>query len=155
MSMGISSLPYLRNKLAQWTRVRRILLERLTEPLHLNLLAIPVLLFGSYRTKIAWDLVIRQQYAYGILKAADLAREQGLSNVTVLELGVATGAGLMNMATIAERVSAETGVSIAIHGFDGGAGLPPALDYRDHPDLYGEGDYPMDFEGLQRILPPN
>jgi hypothetical protein len=121
----------------------------------LNLLSLPVLLFGSYRTKIAWDLVIRQQYAYGILKAADLARGQGLSSVTVVEVGVASGAGLMNMAKIAEGVSRETGVSIAIHGFDTGKGMPPARDYRDHPDLYQEGDFPMDFEGLRRILPAN
>jgi len=152
-SVPISTLPLLRNKLRRRDRWRRIFRERLTEPVHLNLLSVLVLLFGSYRAKIDWDLVIRQQYAYGILKAADLAREQGHSSVTVLELGVAAGAGLMNMATIAERVSQETGVSIAIHGFDGGSGLPPALDYRDHPDLYGEGDYPMDFEGLRRILP--
>src|SRR3954451_22788552 len=155
MSMGISSLPYLRNKLAQWTRVRRILLERLTEPLHLNLLAIPVLLFGSYRTKIAWDLVIRQQYAYGILRAADLAREQGRDAVTVVEVGVASGAGVMNMALIAENVSRLTGVSITVHGFDTGTGMPAPVDYRDHPDLYAEGDFPMDFGALQTILPPS
>src|SRR4051794_22006336 len=86
-----STLQLLRHKLAMRSRRRRILIERLTEPLHLNLLSIAVLLFGSYRSKIAWDLVIRQQYAYGILRAADLAREQGLSEVTVVEVGVATG----------------------------------------------------------------
>src|SRR4051812_713191 len=92
------------HKLARRSRRRRILVERLVEPAHLNLLSLGILLFGSYRTKIAWDLVIRQQYAYSILRAADLAREQGLSEVTVIEVGVATGAGLVNMAQIAERV---------------------------------------------------
>src|SRR3954453_4089530 len=135
-------------------RWRRILLERLTEPLHLNLLAIPVALFGSYRTKIAWDLVVRQQYAYGVLRAADLAREQGLDHVTVIELGAANGAGLINMAAIAQRVSRETGVSVVVHGFDTGTGMPPAVDYRDHPDLYAEGDFPMNVDALRRVLPP-
>jgi hypothetical protein len=61
--LRISSLPLLKNKLARRDRWRRIFLERLTEPVHLNLLSLPVLLFGSYRAKIAWDLIIRQQYA--------------------------------------------------------------------------------------------
>jgi hypothetical protein len=148
-------LPLLRRKLARRDRWERIFLERLTEPVHLNLLSVLVLLFGSFRMKVAWDLVIRQQYAYGILKAADLARENGRSRVTVIEVGVAAGAGLMNMAMIAARVQEETGVGIDIHGFDAGAGMPPARDHRDHPELYAEGDFPMDVEGLRRILPPN
>jgi hypothetical protein len=148
-------LPLLRKKLARRDRWERIFLERLTEPVHLNLLSLPVLLFGSFRMKVAWDLVIRQQYAYGILKAADLARENGHSRVSVIEVGVAAGAGLMNMAMIAARVHEETGVAIDIHGFDAGAGMPPARDHRDHPDLYAEGDFPMDVDGLRRVLPPN
>jgi hypothetical protein len=147
--------PLLRKRLARRDRWERIFLERLTEPVHLNLLALPVLLFGSFRMKVAWDLVIRQQYAYGVLKAADLARENGHSQVTVIEVGVAAGAGLMNMAMIAARVEEETGVKIDIHGFDAGEGMPPARDHRDHPELYAEGDFPMDVDGLRRILPQN
>jgi len=149
----ISTLPLLKSKLTKRDRWHRILVERLTEPVHLNLLSLVVLALGSYRAKIAWDLVIRQQYAYGILKAADLAREAGFSAVTVVEVGVASGAGLMNMAKIAQEVSRKTGVSFEIHGFDTGEGMPPAVDYRDHPDLYAQGDFPMDPAGLHRILP--
>jgi hypothetical protein len=148
-------LPLLRRRLARRDRWERIFLERLTEPVHLNLLSVPVLLFGSFRMKVAWDLVLRQQYAYGILKAADRARDNGQSRVTVIEVGVAAGAGLMNMAMIAARVEETTGVAIDIHGFDGGAGMPPPRDHRDHPDLYAEGDFPMDVNGLRRVLPPN
>jgi hypothetical protein len=151
--MRISTFPLLRRKLARKDRWRRILLERLTEPIHLNLLSLGVLAFGSFRAKVAWDLVIRQQYAYGVLKAADLAREAGLSSISVVEVGVASGAGMMNMAQIARRASRATGVSIEIHGFDTGVGMPPAVDYRDHPDLYAQGDFPMDREGLDRVLP--
>jgi hypothetical protein len=150
---NVSTLTLLRRKLTQRNRWHRIFLERLAEPLHLNLLSLPVIAFGSYRMKVAWDLVIRQQYAYGILKAADLALEQGLQRVTIIEAGVAAGAGLMNMAHIAAKVSRVTGVSIEIHGFDTGAGMPAPVDYRDHPDIYGEGDFPMDVEALQRSLP--
>jgi hypothetical protein len=38
---------------------QRIGTERLTEPLHLNLLALPVAAFGNTRAKIAFDLLVR------------------------------------------------------------------------------------------------
>jgi hypothetical protein len=132
---------------------RRIFLERLTEPLHLNILSVPVLAFGSYRTKIEWDLVLRQPYAFGALEAADVARASGFSAVSLIEVGVASGAGLMNLATIAQQISKETGIRCDVHGFDTGSGMPPAVDYRDHPDLYQEGDFPIDVDSVRSLLP--
>ena len=133
----------------------RIFHERLTEPLHLNVLSLGVLAFGSFRHKVKWDLVVRQHNAYCILKAADAAKGLGLRKVSLLEFGVATGAGLMNMAQIARRVTEVTGVEIEIHGFDTGKGMPPARDYRDHPDMYASGDFAMDVERLRARLPVN
>lgn len=40
-------------------------------------------LFGALRSRIAFDLVLRQQHAYSILACADLAREQGIAEVTL------------------------------------------------------------------------
>jgi len=142
-------------KLLQWRSWQRVIYERLAEPLHLNLLSLPVLLFGSYRAKIAFDLVIRQQHAYGLLRAADLAKEAGLRSVTVVEFGVAAGAGLLNLCKIAGRVQKLTGVNFIIVGFDTGSGMPPPVDYRDHPELYQRGDFPMDGERLVSALPRN
>lgn len=159
MSPLVNILPdnarLLANKLRKGRIWQRILRERATEPLHLNIASLFVLAFGSYRAKIDWDLVVSQPYAFGVLKAADLARKQGLDAVTVVEFGVASGSGLMNLATLAERVTAETGVRFEIHGFDTGSGMPPALDFRDHPELYQQGDFVMDVEGLRAILPSN
>jgi len=151
----VSDVRLLRRKLAKRRVWRRIFLERLTEPLHLNIASIGVLAFGSYRAKINWDLVVRPHYAYSILKAADIARMHGHRRVSIVEFGVASGAGLLNMASIADRVSRETGVEFDIHGFDTGAGMPPAVDYRDHPDLYQQGDFAMDPAALRRLLPAN
>lgn len=134
---------------------RRIFMERLTEPLHLNVLSGFVALFGSYRAKIAFDLIVRQHNAFCILKAADIAKERGIGEVYLLEFGVAAGAGLMNMAEIAARVTACTGVQFRLAGFDTGEGMPPAVDYRDHPEHYQEGDFQMDFEALRTRLPKN
>lgn len=133
---------------------RRIVYERLTEPLHLNLLSLPVALFGSYRSKIAFDLVVRQQHAYGLLRAADTARQLGIPGLTAVELGVAAGAGLLNIAAIARRVGSLTGIRFQVVGLDSGTGMPPPRDHRDHPELYQEGDYPMDREALLGALPP-
>lgn len=146
---------------ALWSKLRkpriwrRLLVERLAEPLHLNLIALFVLFFGSYRARIDWDLVVRPHYAYSILKAADIAREHDLGRVTLVEFGVASGGGLMNMAEIARRVTAITGVHFEIHGFDSGEGMPPAVDFRDHPDLYQQGDFQMDVDALRGALPEN
>lgn len=135
-----------------WARIGK---ERLTEPLHLNALSIFVWLFGSFRSKVAHDLIVRQHNAYCILKCADDARRLGIQRLSLIEFGVAAGAGLMNMARIAADVTKATGVELRIYGFDTGSGMPPSLDYRDHPDLYREADFPMDFDRLKEALPDN
>ena len=132
---------------------KRIFYERLTEPLHLNLMALGVALFGGLRSRVAFDLVLRQQHAYAILASADLARELGIREVTLVEFGVAAGAGLLNICELAARVTRETGVRFRVYGFDTGRGMPPPLGYRDHPEIYQEGDFPMDHEKLERALP--
>jgi hypothetical protein len=135
-----------------WGRIMR---ERLTEPLHLNVMSLFVWIFGTFRAKVWFDLVIRPHNAYALLKAADQAKKHGLGTVSVLEFGVATGAGLMNLAELARRVTGATGVNFKIYGFDSGEGMPPAVDYRDHPEMYQHGDYRMNREALEKSLPPN
>ena len=147
--------PFLLRRFAQrriWSRIFR---ERLTEPLHLNFLSLFVWVFGSYRAKVDYDLVVRQNNAYGILKAADFAVRQGIRTVSLIEFGVAAGTGLLNMAQIAGKVTRATGVSFKLYGFDSGRGMPPARDYRDHPDLYQKGDYVMNQDALKKVLPAN
>lgn len=145
---------YVVKRLARPSRRNRIVTERLTEPLHLNLAAAFVALFGSFRNKVNHDLIIRQQYAFPILHAADKAREAGLKKLTLVEFGVANGAGLLNMCRIAVSVTRETGIAFEIFGFDTGHGMPPAIDYRDHPEMFQQNDFPMDAERLRAALPP-
>jgi hypothetical protein len=134
---------------------RRIAIERLTEPLHLNAISAVVALIGDTRLKIQFDLLVRQQHAYGLLAAADGARARGLSRVTVIELGVGGGTGLLNICELGARITRETGVSFDVVGFDTGKGLPPPKDYRDHPELYRGGWFPMDVEAVRAALPAN
>ncbi len=136
----------------RWARAYR---ERLSEPLHLNLMSMFVALFGSYQTKIAFDLIPRRHYAYGVLRSAELASSCGLDAVSIVELGVAAGAGLLNLCEIAREVTKATGVRFNIYGFDTGSGLPLPQDHRDHPELFQVGDFPMDQQALIRALPSN
>lgn len=129
--------------------------ERLTEPLHLNILAALVKVFGSYSSKIDFDLIRPRKYAFPILEAAKFAKELGIRSVTIVEFGVATGGGLLAMCEIARNVTRETGIQLSVAGFDSGCGMPEPRDYRDHPDLYQAGDFPMNQDELRRRLPRN
>jgi len=144
---------YALRRLSRPGQLRKVLVERGTEPIHLNLLSLFVAAFGSYRTKVDFDLVVRQQYAFPILYAADAAKQYGYKAVTIVEFGVAGGAGLLNMCRIAERTQKETGIEFRIVGFDSGKGMPPAVDYRDLPESFQAGDFPMDEHRLREALP--
>ncbi|WP_435412797.1 hypothetical protein [Psychroserpens mesophilus] len=136
-------MSFLLKRLSQKNSWNKVFKQRLTEPFHLNIIAVFVFIFGSFRKKVAYDLVIRPQHAFGLLNAADQAKLRGFNDVTVLEFGVANGAGLMNLIAVADKVTKETGVNIHIYGFDTGEGMPEPLDYRDHPEYYNTGDFPM------------
>ena len=131
----------------------KIFVERLSEPLHMNALALVVAVFGSFRAKVLFDLIVRPQYAFPILYAADDAKRRGIPAITVAEFGVANGSGLMRMCGLADAVLKETGVAVEVVGFDTGTGMPEAVDYRDIPEAFGAGDYPMEIEKLRDALP--
>ena len=57
---------------------------------------------GDFRTKQRYGLIPRPNYAYGMLRAADCAKYFGHESVTVIEFGVASGAGLLNMTDLSE-----------------------------------------------------
>jgi hypothetical protein len=98
---------------------------------------------GTGRQREELGLFPRPHYAYGMLRAADLARYLGQKRVTVCEFGVATGNGLLAMVDIANRLGPEIGVDYRIVGFDTGAGLPSIGGYEDHPELWSPGDFAM------------
>jgi hypothetical protein len=91
--------------------------------------------------------------AYGLLMAVRAAKKYGHTSISAVEFGVANGRGLKRMTNLAERLSSQSGIKISVFGFDTAEGLPAISDYRDHPELFSQGDYPMqDFDGLQSEL---
>jgi hypothetical protein len=103
-----------------------------------------------------WDLSERSAYLMGILAAARQAAKQQVGEISVAEFGVAGGSGLLVLQEEAAAVEEETGIAIRVYGFDAGAtGLPAFIgDYRDHPDAWRPGDFPMDEAALRAKLAP-
>jgi hypothetical protein len=98
------------------------------------------------------DLYDYPAYAYGIFHAAMQARALGLRAITVMELGVGSGRGLLAMDFLAGEVKGSLGVAVTPVGFDTGRGLPAPTDYRDLPYLYRGGYYTMDEQLLRSEL---
>lgn len=108
--------------------------------------------FGSFRIRVDFDIFTRPHYAYCLYNAALLARSLGLPAISALEFGVAGGNGLVDLEHLAALVTAETGVTIEIYGFDLATGLPGPTDYRDLPYTWRSGQFTMDVPLLESRL---
>ena len=105
--------------------------------------------------KAKWDVVSRPQYLTGLVHAAREAKASKADAICAIEFGVAAGAGLLELQRYAVEVGKHFGLRIDVVGFDMGSGLPDlCADYRDHPDLWAPGDYPMDDQLLRNKLLP-
>lgn len=113
------------------------------QPLGLLIARAWITVFGTLRQKEWYGVLKRPDYAYGLFRAADIAKFFGKRKVTVCEFGVASGSGLLNMIALADRVSIETKVDFRIVGFDTGEGLPEVKGYKDHAEMWSAGDFPM------------
>jgi hypothetical protein len=139
--------------------LRRVVaaLNRLAEepPFRLATRALVKYFSNSVRAKTRWDAVDRPEYLFGVLAAADEAKWLGTGEICVIEFGVAGGAGLLELQDYGAAVEGETGIKIWVFGFDTGEGLPDLCgDYRDHPDVWRRGDFPMDEARLRQRLAP-
>jgi hypothetical protein len=94
----------------------------------------------------------RPQYIYGVLRAAAHAKALGIDRISVIEFGVAGGAGLVSMERTAEQAETLIGVGIDVYGFDTATGLPKPRDYRDLPNKWLDGYWPCDVDALQKTL---
>jgi hypothetical protein len=93
---------------------------------------------------------LRANYLYGVLHAARLANVLGIPAISALEFGVAGGRGLLALEKASIYAEDAFGVSIDVYGFDSGRGLPKPTDFRDCPNLFLEGQFPLD---ETRLLP--
>jgi hypothetical protein len=102
--------------------------------------------------RLKYGTIERANYGHCLLQAAYLARKLGHACISAIEFGVAGGNGIVALELHAEHVRRETGVKIAIYGFDTGKGMPEPLDYRDLPYLWQAGYFVMEQDRLRARL---
>jgi hypothetical protein len=98
------------------------------------------------------DRACRPHYTWGVLHSAHLAKSIGVDRISVIEFGVAGGKGLVALERAASKIERSLGVGIDVYGFDTGWGLPKPTSPLDMPNLYREGEYPMDVEALHKEI---
>ena len=98
----------------------------------------------------------RLHYALPLMYAVWQAECVGVERISAVEFGVADGQGLMDICKAAEFLQAERGVEVEVCGFDSLNGLPKCRDFRDHPEIWFEGEFATaDPMALQEKLPAN
>lgn len=107
---------------------------------------------ASFESRLEWDALDYPGYAYGTYQAARQARALGIPAISVIELGVGGGRGLVALQSHADAVSGLLGVRIDVIGFDSGLGMPEPRDYRDLPYVWKAGYFAMDRDRLRRHL---
>jgi hypothetical protein len=107
---------------------------------------------GSLDFRLALQALDRPEYAFGVKQAIHLATKLKHRKVSVIEFGVATGAGLLALEKYAARLGGRAGIEVEVYGFDFGQGLPAPSDYRDLAYVWKRGAYQMDVDGLKKRL---
>lgn len=118
-----------------------------------NLLDIMTRSRAFYRERFATYNLPRMWYAKGIDDAVQLAKLTGVNHISVLEFGVASGAGLINMEFHAQEQERLSGIKIDVYGFDSGVGL--IFDEEDSRNIawrFGMGDYATEEQELVPLL---
>ncbi|TMC72965.1 MAG: hypothetical protein E6J18_04150 [Chloroflexi bacterium] len=108
--------------------------------------------WASFESRLKWDALDRPGYAYGTYQAARQAKALGLKGISVIELGVAGGRGLMALESHAREIEARFGIEIDVFGFDLGSGMPAPVDYRDMPYVWKPGYFKMKRQVLESRL---
>ena len=106
----------------------------------------------SYRDRLRICAVERPHYGHCIYEAAQLATRLNYSKMSVVEFGCGGGNGLLNAEMHITEIERIFPVEIELYGFDTGAGLPQAQDYRDFPHYFRPGLYDMNPGVLKQKL---
>lgn len=92
----------------------------------------------------------RPHYETILLESAQEAKKLKYKEISVLELGVAGGNGIISLENYKKKIEKLTGVKINIFGFDYGEGLPISNNKFDLPFFFSGGDFKVDREKLKK-----
>ena len=112
------------------------------KPLRVALLGYLSLKFKSFKP----------HYESILYEACLESKKLGIKNVSVLELGVAGGAGILALEKYKKRIEKVLDMSIEVYGFDTGEGLPKIEMNEDLPFLWKEGLYNIDKTALENKI---
>ena len=107
---------------------------------------------SHYYYRTVFNEVERPEYGYCIWKAAMLAKSLNHSRISIIELGVAKGVGLMSIEQHIENIKREIDMEFDVFGFGLEVGLPKPEDYQDMPFKWWEGGYEMNTGSLKKKL---
>lgn len=107
-------------------------------------------LSGQIKSRVREDT--HPKYGLQLIYALWQAKLCGYKKITALEFGVASGRGLTALKNYVSQFAHHFGIEIIIKGFDTGRGLPTLKDYRDHPEIWVQGDYASRFQDNVLIL---
>tara|TARA_B100000029_G_C17404861_1_gene898449 strand:- start:69 stop:902 length:834 start_codon:yes stop_codon:yes gene_type:complete len=94
----------------------------------------------------------RPNYENILLESVLEAKELGYKSVSVLELGVAGGNGIIALEKYKKKIEKLTNIRIDIFGFDSGDGLPEINNKYDLPFFWKTGDYRTDKQKLEKRI---
>jgi hypothetical protein len=104
---------------------------------------------------ILHDRIERPNYALCVWLATIQAAKLEISKIHIIEFGCAYGDGLINLCKIADVISKSTDIQFEITGFDSDCGMPELIDYRDHPEIWKQGQFLSDHDKIRKQLPDN
>jgi hypothetical protein len=107
---------------------------------------------GSYATRLRASAFARPTYGWCMYHAAEEARNLGHKAMTVVEMGVAGGQGLLSLCQHRQEIQKVFGIEIVVVGFDTGKGLPATGDPRDLLYCWPPGSFEMDRDALEKRL---
>ena len=99
--------------------------------------------FNDFATLTRSGKFNKPPYALSLAQGIWQAIACGYKKITAIELGVAGGNGLRDLCVISDYLEKEFGIQIEVIGFDTGVGLPELRDYRDHPEIWHQGEFSM------------
>jgi hypothetical protein len=126
--------------------IRRKPIAPLLRPLLQGLALMP------YKDRLSINWIDRPHYGHCIFEAARLATRLRMPRISVIEFGCGGGNGLLNCEMHITEIQKIFPVQIELYGFDTGAGMPAAQDYRDFPHYFKPGLYKMDPAALTQRL---
>lgn len=99
--------------------------------------------FDDFATVARSGKFNKTPYALSLAHGVWQAIACGYKKITAIELGVAGGNGLRDLCVISDYLEKEFEIQIEVIGFDTGVGLPELHDYRDHPEIWHQGEFSM------------